>query len=107
MRITLSICPACTFEPSISTIYRTTARGTKTALVNSGEVCMIRVVLKVVLVVIVLVGLGAFLLGRWSGGGDVLPGTPGRAAGPGGTSKTREGGAESCGGPAKAGEKEG
>src|SRR2546426_10623807 len=104
MRITLSICPACTFEPSISTIYRTIARGTKTALVNSGEVCMIRVVLKVVLVVIVLVGLGAFLLGRWSGGGEVLPGPPGRAAGPGGSEKNPGGGGEGGEGTAEAGD---
>jgi hypothetical protein len=55
---------------------------------------MIRVVLKVVLVVIVLVGLGAFLLGRWSSGGQVLPDSPVRAAGPVDTSKAREVGAK-------------
>ena len=55
---------------------------------------MIRTALKVVLVVIVLVGLGAFLLGRWSGGGNILPDSPVRAAGPVDTGKAREVGAE-------------
>ena len=37
---------------------------------------MIRSFLKLVLVVIVLVGLGAFLLGRWSSNAKVVPDSP-------------------------------
>jgi hypothetical protein len=55
---------------------------------------MIRGVLKLVLVVIVLVGLGAFLLGRWSSGGEVLPDSPVHATGPVDTNKAREVGAK-------------
>ncbi|HYR84860.1 MAG TPA: BON domain-containing protein [Terriglobia bacterium] len=55
---------------------------------------MIRSLVKVVLVVIVLVGLGAFLLGRWSSGGQVLPDAPVSAAGPVDTNKAREVGAK-------------
>src|SRR2546422_4890323 len=55
---------------------------------------MIKSLLKLVLVVIVLIGLGAFLLGRWSGGGDILPDSPVGAAGPVDTSKAREVGAK-------------
>jgi BON domain len=66
----------------------------KTALVNSGEVRMIRSVLKLGLIVIVLVGLGAFILGRWSSGGAILPDSPVGASGPVDTSKARDVGAK-------------
>jgi len=49
--------------------------------------------LKLVLVVIVIVGL-AFLLGRWSSGSKIVPGSPVHAAGPVDTSKAREAGAK-------------
>ena len=54
---------------------------------------MIRAMLKLVLVVIVIVGL-AFLLGRWSSGSKIVPGSPVHAAGPVDTSKAREAGAK-------------
>jgi hypothetical protein len=66
----------------------------KTAFLNSGEVCMIRDMLKLVLVIIVIVGLAAFLLGRWSSGSKVVPDSPVHAAGPVDTSKAREVGAK-------------
>src|SRR5262245_26050652 len=69
----------------------------KTAPVKIEGVFMIRDLVKVVLVVIVLVGLGAFLLGRWSNGsrsGAIVPDSPVRAAGPVDTSKAREAGAK-------------
>ena len=49
--------------------------------------------MKLVLVVIVIVGL-AFLLGRWSSGSKIVPGSPVHAAGPVDTSKAREAGAK-------------
>ena len=52
---------------------------------------MIRIMLKLVLVVIVVVGL-AFLLGRWSSGSKIVPDSPVHAAGPIDTSKAREAG---------------
>ena len=56
---------------------------------------MIRSFLKLVLVVIVLVGLGAFLLVRWSSNAKVLPDSPvGGASGPVDTSKARDVGAK-------------
>jgi len=55
---------------------------------------MIRGVVKLVLVVIVLVGLGAFLLGRRSSGWEILPGSPAGATGPVDTSKARDVGAK-------------
>ena len=55
---------------------------------------MIRSLLKLVLVVIVLVGLGAFLLGRWSSNAKVLPDSPGGTSGPVDTSKARDVGAK-------------
>src|SRR5215467_13593153 len=70
------------------------ASGMKTALMKSGEVCMIRSFLKLVLVVIVLVGVGAFLVGRWSTNAKVLPGSPTAASGPVDTSKARDVGAK-------------
>ena len=54
---------------------------------------MIRTMMKLVLVVIVIVGL-AFLLGRWSSGSKIVPGSPVHAAGPVDTSKAREAGAK-------------
>jgi BON domain len=62
----------------------------KTALMNIGEVRMIRSLLKIVLVVIVLVGLGAFLLGRWSSNAKVVPDSPVSASEPVDTSKARD-----------------
>jgi hypothetical protein len=61
---------------------------------NIGEVCLINNFLKLVLVVIVLVGLGAFLLGRWSSDAKVLPDSPVGASGPVDTSKARDVGAK-------------
>ena len=55
---------------------------------------MIRSFMKLVLVVIVLVGLGAFLLGRWSSNAKVLPDSPVGASGPVDTSKARDVGAK-------------
>ena len=61
---------------------------------NVGEVCVIRSFLKIVLVVIVLVGLGAFLLGRWSSNAKVLPDSSVGTSGPIDTSKARDVGAK-------------
>ena len=55
---------------------------------------MIRDVLKLALVIIVLVGFGAFLLGRRSTGWGILPDSPVSAAGPVDTSKARDVGAK-------------
>jgi hypothetical protein len=66
----------------------------KTALMNMGEVRMIRNFMKLVLVVIVLVGLGAFLLGRWSSDAKVLPESPAGAPAPVNTSRARDVGAK-------------
>src|SRR5438132_7479879 len=55
---------------------------------------MIRTTVKLVLVVIVIVGLAAFLLGRWSSGSKIVPDSPVDAAGPVDTSKAREAGAK-------------
>jgi osmotically-inducible protein OsmY len=55
---------------------------------------MIRSLLKLVLVVIVLVGLAAFLMGRWSSSAKVVPETPSSTSGPIDTSKAREVGAK-------------
>jgi hypothetical protein len=60
---------------------------------TSGEVSMIKGLLKLALVVIVLVGIGAFFLGRRSGTWEILPDSHVRAAGPVDTSKAREVGA--------------
>jgi osmotically-inducible protein OsmY len=54
---------------------------------------MIRTLVKFVLVVIVLVGLGAFLLGRWSSDAKVVPDTAVSNARPIDTSKARDVGA--------------
>jgi BON domain len=54
---------------------------------------MIRIMLRLVLVVIVIVGL-AFLLGRWGSGSKILPDSPVHAAGPVDTTKAREAGAK-------------
>src|SRR5215475_12979302 len=61
---------------------------------NVGEVCVIRSFLKIVLVVIVLVGIGAFLLGRWSTNAKVQPDSPTGTSGPIDTSKARDVGAK-------------
>ena len=55
---------------------------------------MIRSFLKLVLVVIVLVGVGAFLAGRWSTNAKVAPESPVGAPGPVDTSKARDIGAK-------------
>ena len=55
---------------------------------------MIRTMLKLVLVVIVIVGLGAFLVGRWSSESKIVPDSSVHAAGPIDTSKAREAGAK-------------
>ena len=54
---------------------------------------MIRIMLKLVLVFIVIVGL-TFLLGRWSSGSKIVPDSPVHASGPVDTSKAREAGAK-------------
>jgi hypothetical protein len=54
---------------------------------------MIRGLLKLVLVVIVLVGLVAFLVGRWTTHAKVEPNSPGSVSGPLDTSKARDAGA--------------
>ena len=55
---------------------------------------MIRTMVKLVLVVIVIVGLGAFLFGRWSSGSKIVPDSPVHAADPVDMSKAREAGAK-------------
>ena len=55
---------------------------------------MIRSFVKLLLVVIVLVGVGAFLAGRWSTNAKVMPGSPAGASGPVDTSKARDAGAK-------------
>ena len=55
---------------------------------------MIRSLLKLVLVVIVLVGVGAFLVGRWTTNAKVVPDSPVGASGPVDTSKARDVGAK-------------
>jgi hypothetical protein len=55
---------------------------------------MIRSFLKIVLVVIVLVGVAAFLVGRWSTSAKVVPESPVGTSGPVDTSKARDVGAK-------------
>ena len=55
---------------------------------------MIRSLLKLALVIIVLVGLGAFLLGRWSTSAKVQPDSPVSASGPIDSNKARDAGAK-------------
>jgi hypothetical protein len=55
---------------------------------------MIRSLLKLGLVVIVLVGVGAFLVGRWTTKAKVVPDSPVGASGPVDTSKARDAGAK-------------
>ena len=55
---------------------------------------MIRSFLKLALVVIVLVGLAAFLLGRWSTSAKVQPDSPISASGPIDSNKARDVGAK-------------
>jgi osmotically-inducible protein OsmY len=55
---------------------------------------MIRSFLKILIVVIVLVALGAFLMGRWSSNAKVGPDSSAGASGPIDTSKAREVGAK-------------
>jgi BON domain-containing protein len=59
-----------------------------------GRCAMVRSFLKLVLVVIVVVGLGAFLLGRWSSNAKVVPDSPVGVSGPVDTSKARDVGAK-------------
>jgi hypothetical protein len=66
----------------------------KAAVIVGGEVSMIRGLVWLLLVVIVLVGLGAFLLGRWSGGGEFWPDSPVSAANPVDPGKARDLGAK-------------
>jgi hyperosmotically inducible protein len=54
---------------------------------------MIRGLLKLILVVIILVGLAAFLAGRWSTNAKVRPDSPVSTSGPVDTSKARDVGA--------------
>ena len=63
---------------------------------------MIRSLLKLVLVVIVVVGVGAFLVGRWTTNAKVAPDSPGGVSGPVDTSKARDAGAKIGEGAAKA-----
>jgi hyperosmotically inducible protein len=70
--------------------------------VKRGEACMIRGLLKLVLVVIVVVGVGAFLAGIWSTNAKVVPNSPISSSGPVDTSKAREAGARIAEGAAKA-----
>ena len=51
---------------------------------------MIRSILKLILVVIVLVGVGAFLVGRWTNNARVVPDSPVDASGPIDTGKARD-----------------
>jgi osmotically-inducible protein OsmY len=55
---------------------------------------MIRSFIKLVLVVVVLVGVGAFLAGRWSTKAKAVPDSPAGASGPVDTSKARDVGAK-------------
>jgi osmotically-inducible protein OsmY len=55
---------------------------------------MIRSFIKLVLVVVVLVGVGAFLAGRWSTKAKTAPDSPAGASGPVDTSKARDVGAK-------------
>ena len=55
---------------------------------------MIRSLLKIILVVIVLVGVGAFLVGRWSTNAKVTPDSRVGTSGPVDTSKARDAGAK-------------
>jgi hypothetical protein len=68
----------------------------KTAHVYWLEVCMIGRAVKIVLLVILVVGIGAFVLGWWTGGGEFVPDAPVGAAGrvEVDTSKAREVGAK-------------
>src|SRR5262245_245271 len=66
----------------------------KTARINMGRCAVIRSLLKVLLIVIVLVGLAAFLLGRWSSSAKVAPESTVSAWGPADTNRAREGGAK-------------
>jgi hypothetical protein len=58
------------------------------------EVCMIRSLMKLVLVVIVVVGFAAFLLGRWSSHAKVVQDSPARTSEPADIAKGREVGAK-------------
>jgi hyperosmotically inducible protein len=55
---------------------------------------MLRSLLKFVLVVIILIGVAAFLVGRWSTHAKVTPESPVNASGPVDTSKARDAGAK-------------
>ena len=55
---------------------------------------MIRDVVKILLVVIVLVAIGGFVMGWWSGSRGTLPDAPVHASGPVNTEKARDAGAK-------------
>ena len=70
------------------------ASGMKTARNDLLGGVVMRTFLRLLLVVIVLVALGAFLIGRWSSNAKVLPASPVGASGPIDTSKARDVGAK-------------
>ena len=55
---------------------------------------MIRGLVKLLLVIVVLVAIGAFLIGRWSNNREILPGSSVHATGPVDSSKARDVGAK-------------
>src|ERR1041385_1332515 len=81
-------------DPSFSKHIHKNASGMKTASIEKWEVCMIRSLLKLLLVVIVLVGLAVFLAGRWSTHAKVQPGSSVGASGPVDTNKANDVGAK-------------
>ena len=55
---------------------------------------MIRGLVKLLIVVVILVAIGAFLIGRWSNDREILPGSSVHATGPVDSSKARDAGAK-------------
>src|SRR5579884_1622525 len=95
-KITLSIVATRRFKPILLSHIGNDRLRHGNCTFADGEARMIRTVLKLVLVVIVILGLGAFLLGRWGSGSKIVPGSAVHAAGPIeiDTSKAREAGAK-------------